>query len=463
MEKNLNSIVQNMIDAGESEENIGKVIKHFNSQPQGGIKVVDLNKKEAAQDEGPGMVENAVNAVTNIPVVGSAIKGLASISPGKVLGEGIGNSVEGINAALHGDFDKAHEMAQMNFKNVPRMAADTANAMYTAGSSAIAPAKTAMGRIAANAGMGFASGTASGYANGKDLGEASRDGAIVGTLSGTVSGVAEGVGALVRKSPKWLLENTKGITDPDEVAKHLSYGSTDKLTNKYQKGIEEMGQQIDDEIGHHTPWGNVQGDYEGMGVVHKTIADNSDANLHPMEFVDKIKKLIPEKAVQMDRLVNGQATLMDKSQIRQALNKVNEKAYDAGELAGTFNKRLAQSFNHNLSQELRSVIGDDILDKQGAMIQLRNALEAKPSSRAVLSTLGGIGGAALGMFTGGPLSGAGGLLVGNQIGAYADKATQAPATKLNLAKLLQDAGSKAPKLSEIARGARPYLQSLLGQ
>src|SRR3990167_2849541 len=111
MPDQLETIVQRMIDAGEPEENIATVIRHFKTQPAPPPQ--ERSWTDTAVDALPTIGGAVGGIVGRVPVLGTALAGLAGAG-----GEGYRQTIE----ALRG-----------NFQNVPETMGGRIRSMAQAG------------------------------------------------------------------------------------------------------------------------------------------------------------------------------------------------------------------------------------------------------------------------------------------------------------------------------------------
>lgn len=394
--------------------------------------------------------------------IGGAIN---SVVPGAQLGKAIGTSLYGIGEAIHqSSLDPIRQANTENNANMGRVIGDTANAALTAVSPALggpagSGAANLAGRVATNVGLGAAFGGTEALSQGKTTADIGGQAIAGGALGGAGSIAGEGLNAILGKLPNRLVKQALPKLTPgnEEYALHSTkLGSIASNLEASSASVQNLGQQVHT-ILSHPEYANDVG--AGDFAIKKTLNAFPNSDYTPAKVITTVKQLVPAQAKLVDKVANGTATLMDKNQLRQAIDPVIKKVFtDHPEVTAT--KQIGAEFANALRGEVQSYAPETqpLFKNLSKEIDLRNALQSMRKKLDTKSALGlyDIVAALSGFTLGGP--------VGTASAIAAEKAFRSPGVGLAAAKGIDTAlpignaiakGLKAPAINAASNLAAP--------
>jgi len=257
------------------------------------------------------------------------------------------------------------------------------------------------GRLAANTALGAGFGATQALKDQTDIGK--------GTITGAGAGLAlGGLGEIASKFmeflPKSLVTNALKKADPEAIDTALSrkFTTVGSGLTESENNVKTLSQKVDSLLSQSEREPVVGGSLpEGMRYVpteqtplrgdtvnalQKTVEQFPQSNYTQETIASSLKRLVPDRAALVDKVMNGTATLLEKNQLKQA---VYARSYSSGldkafpEL--TAQKQIGRTFSRVLKEELGAIAnvpdaeGNTYASLMGELekeIPLRDALEA---------------------------------------------------------------------------------------
>lgn len=279
------------------------------------------------------------------------------------------------------------------------------------------------------AGIGAGAGALGAIGQGGGVGSALQGGAL-GAVTGSVLG---GAGQLLSKTLDSLPESIvkgafKGLT-PEATQygiENKSVGNVEDMLNATTKSISDKGSQVNDIL--------TSPKYVGAGLgdqaAQKTLAQFPNAGFKSTEDIaEAVKNVVPLQKDLVDKVVNGDATLAEKNELRSAIDQdVYNKGNDLPKLSA--DKKVANIFSNYVRSEVKtqapetSKLFDDMSNefKWKKVLTRMNKTGTKPITLKTLLA----GGAMFGLTGGNSLVGL--------IGAGIEKLSESPSLDLATAK-----------------------------
>ncbi len=373
-----------------------------------------------------------------------------SIFPGKQVGQAIG-TLGALGIAKAKDVVTGSHTAENVDVSAPsplQVGGDIAQGALTVAAPEIGNGATVAGRIGANTVLGAALGGTNAIAKGGNVGDVAKQSALGGAIGGAGSAVAEGVGALVNKLPSWFTQKALPKLDSanvDYALQNTDIGSISSNLEKSDQAVKSYGGQIQS-ILEHPQYANETGD--GSASIQGVIEAFPNANLNPEKVAGIVGNVVPGSEKLVEKVANGDATLLEKNQLRQQLDLATKKVFtDSPTL--TFNKQIAHSLANTLRNEVQSVAPETapVFSEFSKEMNLNKALTVaqqkiqKGSAIGLYDILGAMGGSV-------------GGLPGAAMGVAVEKAARSPAVQLGVAKGVQAIGKSAPVINAIGRGIK---------
>ncbi len=367
-----------------------------------------------------------------------------SIFPGKQVGQAIGTAAGAVIAKANGTYNNY----DLSAPSPLQVGGDVAQGALTVAAPNIGTGETALGRIGANVALGAGLGGTNAIAKGGNIGDVAKQTAIGGAVGGVGSAIGEGVGALVKNLPNWFTQKALPKLDSgnvDYALQNTNIGSISSNLEKSDQAVKSYGGQIQS-ILEHPQYANETGD--GSASIKGVIEAFPNANLNPEKVAGIVGDVVPGSEKLVEKVANGDATLLEKNQLRQQLDLATKKVFtDSPTL--TFNKQVAHSLANTLRNEVQSVAPETapVFSEFSKEMNLNKALTVaqqkiqKGSAIGLYDILGAMGGSV-------------GGLPGAAMGVAVEKAARSPAVQLGVAKGVQAIGKSAPVLNAIGRGVK---------
>lgn len=217
--------------------------------------------------------------------------------------------------------------------------------------------------------------------------EGAGTGAVVG---GGVSGAAEGAAALLKDLPTRLVQNAIPGLDKEGAQYALDtkpIGTVKKLFLDSVSAVKSLNGQIDAILQHpeysdFKIGGTGTQDINGTmvnsnGIIQSTLDSFPQSNYTQSDIVKAIKKLVPEKAKLVDKIVSGDATLMEANELKKAIYpKVRKVFTDLSNPTISAQKQIGATFSTAIADTIKSFVPETepIFQKMSKEINLRDLL-----------------------------------------------------------------------------------------
>lgn len=387
-----------------------------------------------------------------------------SIFPGKKLGEAIGTSVAATERLLAGDKQGFNDVLDTQVSPL-QVGGDVAQAVLTAGAPVVGKGAGLVGRIGVNAGLGAGLGSAGAVAEGDVVSQVAKEGAIGAALGGGISGGVELGSSLSKNLPRWFtklalpklsqgvvkgtpeetveyaLKNTKGVS-----LKQM-YNNSVQATKSYENQVQAVLNlpEYAAETGSKTVVGDVLDGFK-------------NANLQPDQVIKYAKQVAPAEKALIDKVANGVATLIEKNELRKALDIATKKRFTDNPNVG-FAKEVGGKLADVLRADVKGVAKEtepifaEYAKEQALKVALLAAAKKKRVAGPLLAGTGGFaGGFAKDGLMGGLSAGLTAVLV--------EEGIRSPEARLMTAKIIQKISKLAPAGRAVTEGAKaPLIKS----
>ncbi len=324
-----------------------------------------------------------------------------------------------------------------------------------------------LARIGANAALGAGIGASHALANKGDITSEAGTGALMG---GIATPAIEGISKLFSFLPDSIMSKALNGAEDDVKNsvlnnKHMwTVGSALQETNK---GISLAGNKIDNILSNMPEEKNLG---SGSDSLDKALIKFQQSSLFPEttapgevgffdaqtearnNLIKQLKGYVPGKGALVDKLANGDATLLEKNELRQAL----DKTYTTLDPESTWKKTLAKSVADNLRDEVQSWAPDTqpYFQQMTKNYGIKDALEpiAEKAGKTKGIGLYDLTAFLAGHTLGGPFGGLGAVA--------AERALRNPNADLMAARFLSRSGGMIGSLAKA--GKAPVLNAILG-
>lgn len=325
----------------------------------------------------------------------------------------------------------------------------------------LSAAKTGLGRIVQNTGIGAGYGLTGALAGGQtDPSELLKQGALGGAVGGVAGVAGEALSSALDKFPSRLVKSVLPQLNNEDTINYainkVKLGTPEAMVSESQKALDSFNKQIQAII-EHPQYANA-GESVAADILTGVKTDFPNSEYEIPSIVAKLKTQVPGEAALLTKIGNGQPISLDEmNTLRQALDKASYKmAIDSPEIRA--GKELAGSVGNALRNKVKQVAPETaaIFDDYAKEIRLWKALKilAKKNGKGSLVkvNLKELAAIAAAGTVGGP--------VGAAVAAAAEKVGESPAVRLGAAKVitkatpsLKNAGMVANKVATLAPGA----------
>lgn len=469
--------IKEMLDAGHSQSQVASMWNSGSPDWQG---KVGVNKFGVKYDV-PAYVNNVKNAYMaltqgagasqfkkpqpggpDVPTAPSApqnpldsflnsgfSKAIQSIFPGQKIGDLIGSAYE-----KYGPSNLSPQERQyVDLPSATSVAGDVAQVGLTVGTLGLGTPETLAGRVGLNAAIGAGYGASGSLVNDNtNPADIAKSAAIGGTLGTTLGLGGEALNMVTSRLPTRIAQKAIPGIDKETAQyalKNTSLGTPAKMYAESRAAVQSYEDQVQAILSHP--------EYKGVTVqpqslAWQTIEKFPNSNYTPAEIVDTVKGLVPDQARIVDKLVKGDATLLDVNELRKSLDFVTKKRFtDAPQLSKS--KELAAKFSDVLRNYVQSTAKETqpIFKNYSKELELRKALsklaKKQESAKAIglYDIVSLLGGHALGGIPG-------------SIATFGlEKAYRSPTVNMGAARALQAAGT----MGRAAAPARALSKSVL--
>ncbi len=274
---------------------------------------------------------------------------------------------------------------------------------------------------------------------------------ISGAISGTAKGLANLTDSIPRRIVNNLLPQLKNSETIDYAINNTKLGTVDSMVSASEKALSSYDSQIQS-ILTHPDYADIK--IAAQSVIDSTLKQFPNSEYTAEQIVSKMKTQLPGSSGLITKLQNGELTLEEANQLRQAVDKITYKTIiDSPEVRA--GKDVAEAFGNALRNEVKTTAPETvpIFKNYSKEVNLKKALnklsakEAKKGAVSMKELLGALGASGLT----GPMGGA--------ITLGAEKLVNTPAVRVGAAKAIKSVSPVAQKTAELIGKNKPILKA----
>lgn len=369
-------------------------------------------------------------------------RAIMNIFPGKQIGQDIGTLAGYLTSPNKDTYD-------LSAPSPLQAIADTAQGALTVGLPDAGEGMGLLGRLGTNTALGAGIGLTNAIAN--------KTSAASGLLGGATAGLAGGAlgetigGVLGKVLPTRLTQNVLRGGDADAIETAMSKGawSLNDLVTQNNTASRTLSSQIKEILGSDDYATNIG---HGSKSFEDTLASFPNSEMSSTaDVANSVKNVVPGQAKLVDKVLSGDASLLEKNTLRSAIDQNTYK--QSGDLPKlTFDKQISNTLANKLRTEVQTVAPEtqqpfEDLSKELNLrkVLARNTKRLGAGKAISLLNLTNIAGAI-----------AGGI-PGYAAATVAQEALKSPTADLTAANLLKMFGGAGTLLSKGSAGILPTL------